>query len=174
MSDQGYSPEIGLRMMSQDMEVYSQNSTDCDPITKGKRIKQSIHESDGTCYQVAGLELQTGAKDQIYPPLSVRCCRNAGRLSSDRVIYEAPWESPRDSHVQPGRMSAIPDCARAEKQKSDPPMTEPNTLAMNDIRIAAVTSKIFEKSWFAGARMRCRRPSKQPMKKAMGRSMKRP
>lgn len=71
-------------------------------------------------------------------------------------------------------MSAIPDCANAEQQNSEPPLIVPNIRARNDIIIIATISKTLEKSWLADARIKYKRLSKMPMAKAMGRSTKWP
>lgn len=75
--------------------------------------------------------------------------------------------------VYPGRIRAIEDCANAEKQKTLPPLMEPIARAMKLVRTAAEISKTFEYKSDFGATMSCSIPSKQPRKKATGRSMKR-
>jgi len=40
----------------------------------------------------------------------------------------------------PGRMRAMADCARAEKQNKSPPLIDPNARARNEVRTAAETS----------------------------------
>lgn len=48
----------------------------------------------------------------------------------------------------PGRISAMPACARAEKQNKLPPRIEPNARARKDITMEATISKTFENSRF--------------------------
>jgi hypothetical protein len=45
------------------------------------------------------------------------------------------------STIYPGKMSAIADWERAEKQNRFPPLIEPKALAKNEVKTAALISK---------------------------------
>ncbi len=76
--------------------------------------------------------------------------------------------------IYPGRMSAIEDWARAEKQKRSPPRMLPNARARKDVNTAAEISKMLLYSSDFGATMSWRKPSKHPSINAIGMSIRRP
>jgi len=73
----------------------------------------------------------------------------------------------------PGRMRAMEDWARAEKQNSCPPLMDPNARARNEVKTEAETSNTLLYSSDLGATISWRKPRRQPRMKAIGRSMSR-
>jgi hypothetical protein len=71
-------------------------------------------------------------------------------------------------------MRAIDDCANAEKQKRSPPRIDPKARARKEVSTAADISKTLLYRSDFGATMSCRKPSKHPRMKAIGRSIRRP
>lgn len=78
------------------------------------------------------------------------------------------------STIYPGKIRAIADWDRAEKQKRFPPLIEPKALARKDVKTAAEISKTLLYRGDFGATISWRKPKRQPRNHAIGRSIKRP
>lgn len=70
--------------------------------------------------------------------------------------------------IYPGRIKAMADCAKAEKQKSSPFLIEPNARARKLLRTVAQISKRLAYVFDMGVRTSCMKPTREPRMKAIG------
>src|SRR3954463_10366993 len=92
-------------------------------------------------------------------------------MRTDPAMILRDWSSRlAQSTVYPGKMRAMADCARAEKQKRGSPwnLMLPKARARKEVSTAAEISNTLEYNLDLGDRINCSIPRRQPSRKATG------